>query len=397
MAVDHDRGQSQHMKIIRQAWGIELGSSALKAVGVQVAKSGRAKIIGWRLMPWPRGLLPNDPQQRRELIVNAVRTLTSSDRIQAQSLFSILPQSQCVQKLMERSDVKGCDREEALRKSTFSRIPLAPDDATWAFGVFRDNPGSTARPRSAVVFVAKNEVIANHLSPFRNAGYLPSGVFSQAISLHNLGRYVASYGNEDDDAERSPQSLVLDLGACGSTLVCSGPGVSWCRYFPLGGEHFTERLSQLMDWPRQRAEQAKLKITRLRNPREFFAGLKPVFEQLADQVHRSRAMLSADGLTAPLERLVLTGGASRLPGLEQFLTQQLQMRVIRFAKFPLDDPSGKFGPHADRLAAAAGAALTGCGLGGLAMSPLRDGLTAQQTRTPFLQKLNFLRKAGTGA
>src|SRR5690606_19111686 len=91
-----------------------------------------------------------------------------------------------------------------------------------------------------------------------------------------------------------------------------------------------------------------------------------VFADLVQEVQRSLGFYQSLNRDSNLTKLVGVGSTFRLPGLQKFLKQQLQLNVIRPDAYERLNMDGKreaeFSAHALNMATAYGLALQGVGL-----------------------------------
>jgi type IV pilus assembly protein PilM len=82
-----------------------------------------------------------------------------------------------------------------------------------------------------------------------------------------------------------------------------------------------------------KAEHLKLNSRQAEDPKAIFTAMRPVFSDLSDELVRSLNYFRSIDRNATFGRTVLLGNASKLPGLRQFLEQQLELTIDRFEKF----------------------------------------------------------------
>ena len=121
-----------------------------------------------------------------------------------------------------------------------------------------------------------------------------------------------------------------------------------------------------------KAEKLKREAGTSKYARQIFQAMRPVFADLVQEVQRSLGFYQSLNRDARLARLVGVGSTFRLPGLQKFLKQQLQIEVDRptsadgkLAGFRRISAEGSqaadFSERAMNLATAYGLALQGLG------------------------------------
>src|SRR5204863_3912776 len=118
----------------------------------------------------------------------------------------------------------------------------------------------------------------------------------------------------------------LDIGADGSSLIITdGEKVIWQRPIPLGGNHFTRALTKDLKLTFAKAEHLKRNATKSPDLKKILAALKPVLNDFVGEVQRSLGYFTNTHRDAYIQYMVGLGNAFRLPGLQRFLGEKLQL------------------------------------------------------------------------
>jgi hypothetical protein len=116
--------------------------------------------------------------------------------------------------------------------------------------------------------------------------------------------------------------------------VTDGVKVIWQRPIPLGGNHFTRALTKDMKLTFAKAEHLKRNATKsgAAELKKVLASLKPVLNDFVGEVQRSLGYFTNTHRDAQIEYMVGLGNAFRLPGLQRFLAEKLQLDVRKMEK-----------------------------------------------------------------
>ena len=132
---------------------------------------------------------------------------------------------------------------------------------------------------------------------------------------------------------RSTASSALDIGADSSNLVITdGDRIIWQRPIPLGGNHFTRALTKELKLTFAKAEHLKRNAVKSPDLKKILASLKPVLNDFVGEVQRSLGYFTNTHRDAQIEYMIGLGNAFRLPGLQRFLAEKLQMEVRKLGK-----------------------------------------------------------------
>lgn len=150
------------------------------------------------------------------------------------------------------------------------------------------------------------------------------------------------------DAERELTTLVIDVGGGTTDVGVFRRGVlSHSAVVPIGGDYVTQDISQILRIPPEEAERVKVAhgvaipdladrdvVLEVTNPSyvatistyELAQVVKPRIKEILDTVkHEVEKSLGSLELNAG--NVVLTGGASTMPGVEQLATERLRLPV----------------------------------------------------------------------
>ena len=128
---------------------------------------------------------------------------------------------------------------------------------------------------------------------------------------------------------------MLDVGTDGSNLIITDGGkIIWQRPIPIGGNHFTRALTKELKLTFAKAEHLKRNAAKSPELANILKALKPVLTDFVGEVQRSLGYFTNTHRDAQVEYLVGLGSAFKLPGLQKYLGDKLQLRVEKPSKYP---------------------------------------------------------------
>ena len=117
----------------------------------------------------------------------------------------------------------------------------------------------------------------------------------------------------------------------------------WQRSIPIGGNHFTKALTKELKLTFAKAEHLKRNAMKAENPKAMFQAMRPVFSDLVAEIQRSIGFFTSNNRNAKLGEMVALGNPMKLPGLQRFLSQNLDQQVKLVDQF-----NNLVGGHGDR-------------------------------------------------
>jgi len=237
------------------------------------------------------------------------------------------------------------DAEQHVRYEIEQNVPFPIDEIVSDHQFVGETPEGD---KATLIVAAKLEGVRAVTDAVRAAGLKPMTVDVSPIAICNALKYA--YPQLDGC------TVVLDLGSKTTNLIILEDEKIYNRSIPVAGNTITKEIAQKFGCTFEEAEQLKLE-------RGYVAlgGVTEDEDEVTDQVSKiirtvltrlhaeiSRSInfyRSQQGGGAPT-RLFLTGGTARLPQLDQFFTESLQVEVEYL------NPFGQvaFGPKVDQAA-----------------------------------------------
>ena len=128
-------------------------------------------------------------------------------------------------------------------------------------------------------------------------------------------------------------TLLADVGADKTDLVVAdGPRI-WTRTIQIGGNNFTEALVRAFKLSFGKAESLKRTAATSKYARQVFQAMRPVFADLVQEIQRSIGYYTSLHRESRFKRVLGLGNGFRLPGLQKFLEQNLNIPVVKIDSF----------------------------------------------------------------
>src|SRR5258706_13022284 len=207
--------------------------------------------------------------------------------------------------------------------------------------------GGFAMQTEIGLFAMKRDIINKFLGHYQAVGAEVHYVQMAPLALVNFATYellkrggpggvepgAAPAEGEADDTPRGKKrcTVVLDIGTDSSNLIITDGGkIIWQRPIPLGGNHFTRALTKDMKLTFAKAEHLKRNATKSPDLKQILSSLKPVLNDFVGEVQRSLGYFTNTHRDANILYMVGLGNAFRLPGLQKYLQEKLQLEVRKF-------------------------------------------------------------------
>jgi type IV pilus assembly protein PilM len=333
-------------------WGIEVGAGGIKALKLEVA-GDEVKVLDFAVIPHVKVLSTPGIDQNDALRVTLGAFVSQYDLAGSAVAVSV-PGHSAFARFAKLPPVEPKKVPDIVKFEAVQQIPFPIEQVEWDYQIFKD-PNS---PDLEVgIFAITRERIMERLTLLEDVGITPDSVTLSPVAAYNALAYDLQF------TEKTPGTIILDIGTTSTDLVIAEAGRVWIRTFPIGGHHFTEALVNAFQLSYPKAEKLKREAESSKHARHIFQALRPIFSDLAQDVQRSIGYYQSLHKDAKLERLVGLGSTFRLPGLRKYLKQQVGMDVFRMEQFKrlgLDGPrAGEFQALTLQLGTAYGLALQG--------------------------------------
>lgn len=336
-------------------WGVEVGAGALKAVKLERVGDD-VNVLDFAIIPHKRPLSApdSDEKEQRRLAVGA---LVSQFDLRGASLSLSMPGAQSFAKFAKLPPVEPKQVPDIVKFEAVQQIPFPIDEVEWDYQTFQspDSPDVEVG-----IFAITSERVREKLAKWEDVGLTPDVLTLSSLAAYNALAYDLVF------TERTPGTVILDVGTSSTDLVVAEGGRLWIRTFPIGGHQFTEALVTAFNLNYAKGERLKREVENTQHTREVLQAMRPVFGDLAQDVQRSIGYYQSTHREAKITRLIGLGSTFDLPGLKKFLSQQLQIEVGKLEGFQrikmTGDRNAEFQKNAHQLTTAVGLALQGVGL-----------------------------------
>jgi type IV pilus assembly protein PilM len=306
---------------------VDLGSHLIKVVRLRKSADG-PQLLGRAAVP-----MPVDPGRdgvgRPEVAAALAQALEAAGVPEgAGELVTAIGGGRVITRPILMPPIPEKELEAALRWETEQHIPLPVHEL-----IVRHVDMGAAEQEGDVqhrllLVAVPRKVVEDYCTPFRevNRPLL-------AIDLHALALWRVFFGLRPEEAPVEAVA-VLDIGAAHSELaVVRDRKFRYARSLPRGGEALTEALARThgLDLAAARrikeGETAELPEAAAAAEGNRGFPLQVGLTELVREVRRSLDWYQTQNRTHPVERIILSGGGSKPPGLAAYLAEQLGLPV----------------------------------------------------------------------
>jgi type IV pilus assembly protein PilM len=325
------------MAIQPGVWGIDLGQCGLKALRVEMIE-GKVTATAFDYVEHPK-ILSQPDADPDQLTREALEKFLSRNTIRGDLVVVSIPGQSGLARFVKLPPVEEKKIPDIVRFEAKQQIPFNLEEVVWDYqkvgsGVVTDG---FAMETEIGLFAIKRDTVTRYLQHFKDVNVEVHIVQMAPLALCNYVSFdllEAGEGLDGEGAGGKKQCVVaLDIGTDSSNLVITdGQRIIWQRPIPLGGNHFTRALTKDMKLTFAKAEHLKRNATKSPDLKQILSSLKPVLNDFVGEVQRSLGYFTNTHRDANVLYMVGLGSAFRLPGLQKFISEKLQLDVRRLQK-----------------------------------------------------------------
>ena len=340
----------------KAAWGIEVGSAAIKAVRLE-RDGTEVRVADFVVIPHPKVLTTPD-LNIEEMLRISLGSFMQQKSIEGVAVVMGVPGNDGLARFAKLPPIPKKAVPQTVLFEAKQQIPFPLEEVEWDYHLF----ASEDSPEYEVgIFAILKEKIAQRLSLYKELGIRPAGMTMGPIAVYNAMVY-----DRELNSTGKPVMAFLDIGTRASDLVVIEDGRCWIRTFPIGGHHFTEAIASAFSVPYGKADRLKAEAATHKYAKQLMHAMRPVFDDLLQEVQRSMGHYQSLHPDKPVSQVIGLGSTFRIPGLRKFLSDQLGVEIRRLEEFEKIKVEGSaasdFAANAMNLSTAVGLALQGLGL-----------------------------------
>jgi len=244
------------------AWGIDIGSSAIRAVKLEAVKledgSEKITVVQAEVVPFDEPLCRTSVEMKAQVLIREklVELANRLGELKNIPLWTNLPARDTLARFLSMPPAAHAQVEKLLEQELQTQFPL-PLEQLCHYATIIGTPVDGS-PR-ALFLAAKRTTVEQREKLFSEAGIELAGIQADPIALHHFARleYAELYGDKNAPSATPPCVSIIDSGATGSILYLGTHDAFWFRFVDGAGEDLTVKLAAVLGITHQQAEQLK--------------------------------------------------------------------------------------------------------------------------------------------
>jgi type IV pilus assembly protein PilM len=294
---------------IRDSFGLDIGTTRVKVVQLQTSAAG-VTLAGLSSVPLPADAIADGTIRNPAAVVEAIKEAVAAAGVTSNEAAFGIAGREIITKKVQLPEVPARELREAVQLEAEHHIPFALDEVFLDYHVVRQHHGLL----DLMIVAVKKSKVMEYVDVVEAAGLAPAVVDVDGFALGN--QFEVNHPEDSGEA-----IALIDLGAAvmKTNVVRAGASL-FTRDIPFGGNHYTQAIADRLRTTFEDAERAKLGETKDVSREAIAQALDAVSRELSLEVRRTFDYFGTASESERIGRIVMSGGAVRLPGITDYLS-----------------------------------------------------------------------------
>ncbi|HIF98681.1 MAG TPA: type IV pilus assembly protein PilM [Myxococcales bacterium] len=305
--------------------GLDIGSGSVKAVEIDIkGKEKGFELLGLGVAPMPHEAIVQGAFLNSSAIVGAIQEAVDTSGIKTRDAVVAVSGHSVIVKKVSLSRMSSEELESQIQWEAEQYIPFDVNEVNLEFQILdtSDDPDTM----DVLLVAAKKDLIDDYVQVMVEAGLNPVAVDVASFALANAFEI-----NQAPD----PQGVValVNIGAHVANINVLQNGVpAFTRDITTGGNQYTQEIQKALSVGFEEAERVKLgdgsaDQNQAMVPQEVENAMRAVTDTVVGEISRSLDFFAATTESGRIERVMLSGGGSRVVGLSRAFQERSGFEV----------------------------------------------------------------------
>jgi len=323
--------------------GLDIGSSCVKAVELTPkGKRGEFELTHLGVAKLPAEAIVQGAFLNSGAIADAVRQAIENGKIKSKHVAAAVCGHSVIVKKVSLPTMTREELEEQIRWEAEQYIPFDVNEVNLDFQIMDSN--GTEGQMDVLLVAAKKDLIDDYVQVINEAGLTPATIDVAAFAVENV--FEANYDIKPDEVV-----ALVNIGAQVVNINIVAEGVpAFTRDITTAGNQYTEEIQKALSISFDEAERIKLGESgsgesRDVVPAEVEQAMRNVTETVIGEISRSLDFFAATTADSRIERVVLSGGGSKVAGFEAAFREKTGLTVETLNPLKRIQPHSKLDPQ----------------------------------------------------
>ena len=313
---------------VKIGYGIDIGEHSIKLVkltkGKECIRLAAVRTVRSKITS------SDNSEKREEKAANAIRELVDSIKIEESATVTVAtPGLSAFIRYIKLPPVTSKRLQQIIGYEAQQQVPFPLNEVTWDYQLL-EMAGQT---ETSVVLVAiKSDVVTNLLGTIKSLNIEPSVIEYRPLGLYNCVNF-----NKEIEPDRI--TVIIDIGARATDMTIEREGQPcWTRSARIGSGDITESIKKALNIGFEEAERLKIEKGEVylneddensadEESSRIWHAINPNISEIITELQRSVSYFHSQLEGGKIDRILLTGGGSKLRNFRSLIGQQLNAEV----------------------------------------------------------------------
>jgi len=298
---------------------VDIGSSSIKVLEMS-GHMGQLRLTNAAVLPTPAAAIQNNMVYETNAVAEATRTLIESHKMRASRVITAVPGPAVIIKRVQLPAQSAQELENTILFEAGNFIPEDLENVNLDYQItdYLDD----GKRMEVLLVAAKKDIVASYTETVRAAGLTPAIIDVDYFALENM--FEANYDGAPDRA-----IALVNVGARYSSINILKNGRStFTGDVPVGGRDISEALMRDLGVEADKAEALKANGgSNEEGGEQATAVIESAAAALIEEIHHALSFFWTAATDETIDKLYLSGGVARMPGLAEQLSERVQAPV----------------------------------------------------------------------
>jgi len=298
-------------------FALDIGTTAIRAV--QLRGGSQKSLSRYGSMPIDAKTSQSDSADDKRKLADSVSKLLAQAKISNKDVVMGIPSNKMFATVVDFPKMPTQELEKTIDYQADTHIPMSKEEAKIDWAILGESP---ANPDKVEVLIASvsNKYAEGRLEMLESIGLNVIAIEPDALAL---SRSLLA-----KDAQGA--NLILDIGAQATDLVVVlNQAPRLVRSIPTGGSAFVKAAIQNLNVDPQQATQFvyKFGLNQDKLEGQVYRAIESTVDSIISEVQKSIKFFTARYIGVNIDKIIVSGGASTLPGFPLHLANKLGIQV----------------------------------------------------------------------
>ena len=309
------------MKLLPQEdnyFGLDLGSSSIKIAQLRELH-GSPSLVTYGDIEVASNLLSSDSEIDQNRVSELIKQLAQDAKVTTKNVVASLSASQSYTAIIRTPKLSHNELAESIKFQADKVIPMAMDQVKLDWAVVGEVPETDEV--DVLLVAAPNNTANKYLNIIQKAG-----LELLALAINPIAQSRSLIG----PADKPKCIIIVDIGSVASDIaILSNTVPQLVRSVAIGSKALNRVVSQNLGIDAGQADQfiKKFGMDQTKIEGQVFKTLKPVVDHLVEEINKSITFFQEKNPTQRVEKIILTGGTTALPGLPLYLANATGLTI----------------------------------------------------------------------